>query len=250
MTSKSAFTTRHVRYTKHNAVNSSYLQWQLSQFSRDVGERVLEIGCGVGGIIEAIGPRELVVGLDVEAEVLDAARERLVDRDDVRLELLDVTECSDAAIAELAAERFDTIVCINALEHIRDDVLALQRMERILVPGGRVCLLAPAHLALYGRYDRLDGHYRRYSKRYLRTILLHTGFETVRMHYFNLVGAVGWWVKYRLFSGKSKERKMHGTREFEIMGRLVPVLKRIEAVVKPPFGLSLVAVLEKPNAME
>ena len=54
--------------------------------------------------------------------------------------------------------------------------------------------------------------------------------------------AVGWWIQYRLL-----RRTIHRQGHFQIMNMLLPVLRRIEALRPPPFGLSLVAVLERPE---
>jgi SAM-dependent methyltransferase len=239
-TSEDTIASRVARYARLDRVNHPYLDWQLEQFRPWLGQRILEVGCGVGGIVALLGPRERIVGLDVDPEVLGFARERFADRPECRFALGDIATFSDAELAELAAERFDTIVCINALEHMQDDIGGLRAFERVLTPGGTLALLMPAHNALYGPYDALDGHWRRYDKRYLRTLLRHTRFSELRMHYFNVAGAIGWWLQYRLL-----ERQVHGESQFGRMNRLIPLMRPLEAFWKPPFGLSLVAVCRR-----
>jgi SAM-dependent methyltransferase len=226
------------RYAAFDRANGPYLAWQLEQFAPYLGRRIVEVGVGIGGILERLGRREAILGIDVEPEVLDATRARFVDRPDISLELGDL---ADPALAtRLAAFRPDTIVCINVLEHVRDDLAVLQRLESALAPGGHLCLLVPAHFTLYGPYDRTDGHYRRYSKSHLRVLLSHTGLRVTRLRYFNAPGALGWFVQYRLLG-----RKIHGEGELGLMNRLIPFLRRFEAAIPPPFGLSVVAVCER-----
>ena len=143
-------------------------------------------------------------------------------------------------MAELESQRFDTVVAINVLEHLRDDVGALRSLEGLLEPDGILALLVPAHSWLYGPYDRADGHYRRYSKASLRSALLKTRFRPVKMHYLNAPGAMVWWVRYRLL-----RRSTLGRSQFGGMNAILPVVKRIERLVPPPFGLSLVAVCRR-----
>jgi SAM-dependent methyltransferase len=230
------------RYQLFDRMNRSYCRWQLDQFAPFLGQRILEIGCGVGGIIDLLGPRELIYGLDVEADVLDFAAQRFRDRPECQFQLLDISEADEDSLEKLQDQEFDTIICMNVLEHIRDDIGALQRMEQVLAPGGTLALLVPAHLALYGPYDKVDGHYRRYSKAYLRTILQQTGLRLVRSHYFNAVGALGWWVQYKLL-----RRSIHGEGPLRLMNRLLPLVRATEWIVKPPFGLSLIAVCRKDS---
>jgi SAM-dependent methyltransferase len=172
--------------------------------------------------------------------VLAHARERFRDRPECRFAVTDLGALTDAQRAELAAERFDTIVCINVLEHVRDDVGALLELERLLVHGGTLALLVPAHASLYGAYDRVDGHWRRYGKAHLRTLLSHTRLRVLCLRHFNAAGALGWWVQYRLL-----RKSVHDQSQFGLMNRLIPLLRPLESWVEPPFGLSLVAVCRR-----
>jgi SAM-dependent methyltransferase len=231
---------RLARYVAIERVSGPYLDWQLEQIRPWLGQRVLEVGCGVGGILERLGPRERIVGIDVEADILAAAAERFRDRPEYSLRVRDVGALSDPERAELEAERFDSIVCINALEHMRDDIAMLQTLEQLLTPGGTLAVLVPAHPSLYGPYDKIDGHWRRYGKAELRTLIGHTGLRLERLYYFNSAGAFGWWLQYRVL-----KRSVHGESQFGLMNALVPVLRPLEALVKPPFGLSLVAICRR-----
>jgi len=228
---------RLARYMALDRVTGPYLEWQLDQIRPWLGRRVLEVGCGVGGILARLGSRERVVGVDVEPDILAAAAERFRDRPEYSLRLLDLTTLSAAERSELEAERFDTIVSINALEHVRDDIAMLQTLEQLLVPGGVLAVIVPAHPSLYGAYDRIDGHWRRYGRAELRTLFGHTGLRVERLHYFNSAGALGWWLQYRVL-----RRQVHGESQFGRMNALIPILRPLERLIKPPFGLSVVAV--------
>jgi SAM-dependent methyltransferase len=233
-------TDRLSRYVSRRGVNSPYLRWQLDQFGSNLGRRILEVGCGIGGIIEELGPRDIIYGLDVEPEVVEYAASRFIGRQECRIELLDITTCNDSEIQRLRGLLFDTILCINALEHIHDDALALRRMHSIVTVGGALALLVPAHRALYGAYDRLDGHFRRYDRPALRRLAVAAGFEVEIMQHFNALGAAGWWLQYHLL-----RRCGHGPAHFRVMSWLLPICRGLEGLVTPPFGLSLVAVLRK-----
>ncbi|MFN0054712.1 MAG: class I SAM-dependent methyltransferase [Planctomycetales bacterium] len=235
-----ARTARLERYSSRIGLNAPYLAWQLEAFRSHLGHRILEVGCGVGGIIEQLGPRELIFGVDVEPEVLDYAAERYRDRPECQFELLDLTDSCQSRLDDLRAMRFDTVICINALEHMADDRLAMQRMSWLLPPQGVVALLVPAHPSLFGNYDRLDGHYRRYTRESIGELAAAAGFAILQLRHFNALGAVGWWVQYRLL-----RRAQHGATHFGIMNRLIPACRLLERLAPPPFGLSLIAVLRK-----
>lgn len=225
------------RYRGFDEVNRPYLRWQLEQFEPYLGRRILEVGCGLGGILELIEDAELVYGIDVEAEVLAHAARRCGHRPECRFRLADLTCLSPEDRAELAEQRFDTVLAINVLEHIRDDLGALLEIERLLRPGGILALLVPAHIWLYGPYDRADGHYRRYGKRHLEILLSHTRLRPIRIRYLNAPGALAWWVRYRLLRRSTLE---HG--QLGAMAAVLPLIRAFERIIPPPFGLSVVAV--------
>ncbi|MEP6752774.1 MAG: class I SAM-dependent methyltransferase [Candidatus Dormiibacterota bacterium] len=230
------------RYAMFDEVNAPYMRWQLEQFDPYLGQRVLEVGCGVGSILAQLPRREFVMGVDIEEDLVAYASNRFSGRQGYEFSSLDISSLSTERRSILRGHRFDSIVCINVLEHVKDDRAAIDTMADVVEPGGHVAILVPAHPALYGQYDEMEGHFRRYSRGGLRKLLNRSGLEIVRLHRFNMIGAAGWWIQYRLL-----RRRIHGQGHFRILQTALPVLKTIEARVKPPFGLSLVAVARKPT---
>jgi SAM-dependent methyltransferase len=228
------------RYRVFDEVNAPYLRWQIEQVEPYMGSRLLEVGCGVGGILSQLTPLELVMGIDIEEEEVEFARKRFADRPGFEFALMDIAGLSAEDRAHLKARRFDTVLCINVLEHIKDDAGAIAAMADVLVPGGVLAILVPAHPALYGHYDAMDGHFRRYTKTGLREVLVRSGLGVEQLYRFNFVGAAGWFVQYRVL-----RRKIHQQGHFKVMTAILPALRAVESRVKPPFGLSLVAVARK-----
>lgn len=230
------------RYLLYDEVNAPYLRWQLDQFEPYLGRRVLEVGCGVGAILAQLGTRDLLMGVDIEPELVEFTRRRFARQPGYEFAILDISALSARAQRELKQRHFDTIVCINVLEHIGDDAGALTTMADILVPGGVLALLVPAHPSLFGPYDVTDGHFRRYTKGMLRIELANANLNIERLYHFNSIGAVGWWVQYRLMRRSNQTKS-----DYNVMQTLVPFMSAVEGRVKPPIGMSLVAVARKPR---
>ena len=230
------------RYRVFDEVNAPYLRWQLAQIGDYIGDRVLEVGCGVGSILAQLGSREAVMGIDLEPELIDYVRRRFAAQPNHSFATLDISRLSPVDLAMLKSRRFDSIVSINVLEHVEDDQAAMSAMSRIVAPGGCVSIVVPAHPSLYGAYDEMEGHFRRYSFDGLRRLVTGSGLELVKLHRFNALGAFGWWVQYRLL-----RRTIHGQSHFRVLQTVMPLMRALEGAVKPPFGLSLVAVARKPN---
>lgn len=67
--------------------------------------------------------------------------------------------------------RYDAILYVDVLEHIEDDAAELRKAQRLLAPHGAILVLAAAHPFLYTPFDRALGHWRRYTRSSLRTIV-------------------------------------------------------------------------------
>src|SRR5262245_50856354 len=147
----------------------NYYDWMAAHFVPVLGRRVLDIGGGYGSQLEHVvdGSRS-VLSLDLSADCVAELRRRFSGRDFEAC----VGDISDPALVrELAPRGFDTILCINVLEHIEHDERALAAMAEILRRGGGgLFLLVPAHAFLYGTPDELAGHYRRYTRRHLTAL--------------------------------------------------------------------------------
>jgi hypothetical protein len=61
-------------------------------------------------------------------------------------------------------EYFESILYLDVLEHIENDILEVQKASDLLIVGGKLIILSPAHNSLMSAFDRQIGHYRRYSK--------------------------------------------------------------------------------------
>jgi SAM-dependent methyltransferase len=215
-----------------------YFAWQARTAKQHLGRRVIETGCGTGNFTRYLTDRELVVGMDVVEECVERARGRFAGHPNMQFRYLDV---QDAEFLRLKALRPDTIVCLNVLEHVRDEGLALEHMRQVLIPGGRAVFLLPAFESLYGPIDRNLGHFRRYSKSAWRALAESAGFRVTHLRYFNLIGFFGWWANARIL-----RREAQSASQIDLFDRVaVPVLSRVESWVEPPVGQSIFTVLEK-----
>lgn len=214
-----------------------YNRWIYDRVREGIGQRVLEIGCGTGTITSFMVDRQLVVGIDVVDDYVQATTERFADRPNVVIRRHDLTE----SVEPLRGYRFDSAVSVNVFEHIGDDEAAMKGVYALLEPGGSFTLLVPSHPALLGAFDRDIGHHRRYTKSELRRKLEASGFVVERIRRSNPVGALGWLVNVRLLG----LRRLRGTGLFD---RLVPALRLVDRV-ELPVGLSLIAVARRPAAV-
>lgn len=214
-----------------------YNRWIYDQFAYRLGQRVLEVGSGTGNITQfLLTKNRQVVATDVVANYRAELQSRFTANQNLTISSFDL---SRIAPSEFKANPFDTVVCLNVLEHIEDDQFALRQMHETIKPGGHLALLVPAHQFLFGAFDEAVGHYLRYGKQQLRQRLETAGFQVEALHFFNIAATLPW-----LINGRVLRRAYLPNDQVSLADKLVPLLK-LEKFIGPPFGISLIAIAQK-----
>ena len=213
-----------------------YNDWIIESITPWIGDTVLEVGSGIGNISRYFLDRKKLILTDVQEDYIEKLRERFGDHPNVSFELYNLEE-SDS---HLRNRGIDTIVALNVLEHIKNDVHALREMASILSPGGYLILQLPAHMLLYGSLDRNLDHFRRYSIHDIRQKFDVIGLKTERFFRINMFGAIGWFLCSRIL-----KRKLLPQGPLSLFNLLAPVFMTIERSIPVPFGLSIIAVGRK-----
>ena len=214
-----------------------YNKWIWERLRPFIGQRVLEAGSGSGTMTRFLYGRELIVATDKETPYLDRLRNRFRRKPGIVIERLDLD--SDEAL-ELARYNFDTVTCINILEHANDDVAALRRVHALLQPGGRVVVFAPAGSGIFGTLDKAVGHLRRYDGDQLVAKLKEAGFEVEDVSYQNKIAKFAWWL-----NSKVLHRSALPSAQSRFFDFLVPLFRKIDGQ-RPSSGLSVIAIGRKP----
>jgi SAM-dependent methyltransferase len=211
-------------------------RWMGEAIQPYVGERVLEIGAGIGNVTEWLVPRDLYVASDVNPHYLGYLRNMSLGRPYMKVEHIDV---EDPACFKPWSGTFDTVVCLNVLEHVRDPNLSLENMAGALEPNGRLLLYVPQHQRLYSTLDEVLGHRCRYSRREVTDELARAGFTVESISDFNRFGVLGWW-----WNGIRRKRRNFGRVQMKIFNAMIPLLRNVDRFL-PWSGLGLLLVARR-----
>jgi glycosyltransferase involved in cell wall biosynthesis len=224
----------HILHSLEKARN--FNRWMAEAITPHVGARVLEIGAGIGNITTWLLPRDFYLASDINPHYLDYLRNLSLGKPYLHVDRIDL---EDPACFEPWKGRFDTVVCLNVLEHVRDPLLALRNMYDALEPGGRLVLYVPQGQKLYSSLDEVLGHRTRYDREMLARELRSTGFEIETLRDFNHFGVPGWWL-----NGKILKRRHFSRHQLKIFNMAVPALRRFDSMI-PGRGLGIIAISRK-----
>jgi len=207
----------------------------LGNFQPFLGNSVFEAGCGSGNLTSHLLDRKVLKVVDIDPVHVEAITARFG-----HLENLETSVCDlESPDTYTEAESYDSVLCVNVLEHLDEPYLALKGFHRILRKGGHALVLVPAHDWLFSEADRALQHRKRYSASEVQELLTSAGFEVVKSYEFNRLGVVGWYTNKIL--GRTTITKLQA----RLFGLLLPIAKLVERLTVLP-GLSVVAVARKP----
>ncbi len=137
---------------------------------------VLDFGCGTGGVLDILTDEYTTYGADTSELAIDFCKQR---------NLQNIISIQELQKEKKYENMFDLITVLDVIEHIDDDVSALKDIYPLLKKNGCLFITVPAYQFLYGPYDVLTQHKRRYIKKNLEKVVTLAGFEVVRTSYFN-----------------------------------------------------------------
>jgi SAM-dependent methyltransferase len=212
-----------------------YNAWLAKKLRPHLGQRVLEVGAGIGTMTTLIAPgRELVIALEMDRYYVERLRNLFRNKPNVLPVLADAHHVDWPAMRQ---HRPDSALLSNVLEHIEDDEGVARSICDILPAGGRMVVLVPAIPALFGSMDEAVGHHRRYTRSGIENVLKAAGFSSVTTEWLNFAGIAGWFLNGRVL----RRRAVPGL-QLRVYDRISPVLARLEDQIRVPVGMSLLAV--------
>lgn len=216
----------------------------ISNLSLPAQADILEAGCGTGGNLGMLARYGLVHAMELDETSLGYARGRGIGK--VLWGML-----PDQIPFE--GRKFDLIVLLDVMEHLDEDDKAIASLTSRLNEGGWLVITVPAFQFLYGAHDVIHHHFRRYNKCGLNMVLNGKGLEVTQLSYFNTllfpcVAAVR--LARKLVPARGSDLSGSG---FSVLNRLLSALfsaeRHLLKLAPLPFGVSLVAVCRKKEAM-
>jgi SAM-dependent methyltransferase len=215
----------------------NYYKWLIDEVGSFLGDDVAEIGAGRGNF------SSFLLNTDIKRLIAFEPSENMFASLQRRFQNQERIQIVNAFLHDYpggGTEPFDTAIYINVLEHVADDAKELALVHNCLKTRGHAIILVPALSILYSGYDKQLGHYRRYHRRELMDKVTAAGFTVVEAKYLDFLGVIPWFLAFRVL------RLSLTGGSVALYDRLcIPIVKRIESMLRMPFGKNLLLVAEK-----
>lgn len=213
-------------------------RWMFEQVQPWMKGQILEVGSGIGNISRFFIDEGADITLsDIRTSYCEALRTSFPSRP---VQMLDLVHPQFSTEYAPLLGRFDSAFALNVVEHIEDDVLAMQNLVTLLRPGGTVLILVPAGPWLYNSIDSGLEHFRRYTPSRLQTLFYAAKLSVDRCWMFNALGIPAW-----IYGGWfARKREIEGG-QMNAYDKLVPLARVLDRLSFSRLGLSVIAAGRK-----
>ena len=219
------------------AVAKNFNEWMCSKLEPYSSQKILEIGSGIGNISQFLikNNKDLVLS-DLRNQYIKYLEQKFPKNKIIQLNLVD-PNFQEKYKDHL--NKYQLVFALNVIEHIQDDKLAMENINKLLKPGGFSFILVPAYGFLFNHLDKSLDHFRRYNKKKLKAIM-PKDFKTIKTYYFNFVGILGWFL-----TGTILRKKTIPKSNMRLYNKLVPLFKFIDLILLNKVGLSVINISKK-----
>jgi glycosyltransferase involved in cell wall biosynthesis len=214
----------------------NFNSWLADSIRPYLGTNVIEIGAGFGNLSQKLIPVQSYSATDINILYLEMMQRIKANNPFFKIDFLDINDVSSFVVNN---GQFDTLICLNVIEHLEDDLKIMRNISSLLAPGGRAIVLVPQGAWLYGTLDRVLGHVKRYSKEELLNLGEKAGFKCIKLMNFNRVSTIPWFINGRIFRKQTFNRF-----QIYVLDKIVPFIKNIDELLPWP-STSLIAVFSK-----
>ena len=230
-------------YREMGNLRYDFRNYNLNQMiaSKVKGTSVLDIGCGNGFLLGLLSKSKKVYGIEPNEDLI-----KLTNEINPKLRIY---KGFAEEIDKFITNKVDSILMIDVLEHVKDDILQIKKIHNNLNGGGQFIVVVPAYQFLFGKRDKNNGHYRRYSKKDLIKKLSDNGFRIKFARYWNILGFFPY-LFYEKILKKELNTELRTTKKKGLIKKLINKIlnlwfKYVENNFNFGFGLTIICIAEK-----
>ena len=218
---------------KYFDLAKNYRTYQLDLIKNFIGNKILEIGPGNGEIIEHfINDERKITLIDNDTEMCKVLNEKFKGCENIKILNSEINSVN---------EKFNSILYMDVIEHIENDIDELDRACNLLSDSGKLIIIVPAFNFLFSDFDKDVGHYRRYYKKNFLEYTKNKKLKILSLKYFDSIGFFILCLS-KLLNFKGRNNAVIGIKVWNL---LMPLSRLIDKLFFHQFGKSLICVIQK-----
>ena len=211
-----------------------HINYCLKFIKKYLKGNILEVGAGCGSFtknyLDQIENNKITL-TELDKKNIDDLKERFKNNKNI--------EVSDKSIEKIQ-NKFDTILYLHVLEHIKNDITEIKNAIDKLNDGGIIIFMVPAHQKIYSNLDKAVGHYRRYSGEFFSKTLI--SLERINFKYLDAIGYFLYFLNKIFFKKETYPSKF---KIFLWDKVFTPITIIVDFFLRYKFGKCIIAVYKK-----
>ena len=211
-----------------------HINYCLKFIKKYLKGNILEVGAGCGSFtknyLDQIENNKITL-TELDKKNIDDLKERFKNNKNI--------EVSDKSIEKIQ-NKFDTILYLHVLEHIKNDKTEIKNAIDKLNDGGIIIFMVPAHQKIYSNLDKAVGHYRRYSGEFFSKTL--NSLERINFKYLDAIGYFLYFLNKIFFKKETYPSKF---KIFLWDKVFTPITIIVDFFLRYKFGKCIIAVYKK-----
>ena len=213
----------------------NWRKYQFKIISKYIQRNVLEVGPGTGNNLKYYKNKASTITLlEINKKLARSLKKKFYKNKKIKILNFNIHSIK---------KKFDTIMYMDVLEHIKTDKKEIKKAINLLNPGGYLIIFVPAFQILYSNFDRDIGHVRRYRKFFFFNLAKKYKIKLIELKYFDSIGFI-FAIINRLVGTNNQNNVGLGIK---IWNNFIFLSKFFDFILKNMFGKSLLCVLKKDD---
>jgi len=194
---------------------------------------LLEVGAGIGSFTSNyLNHHQKILVSDLDEKNIDILKKKFSESKNVMIIKSSIKEIN---------KKFNTIMYLNVLEHIKNDTDEIKFALNKLNAGGHLIILVPAHQKLFTKFDEAVGHHRRYNISFFK-LTKFENTEIERLIFLDLFGYILYFFNKIFFKEEIYPSKFKIFLWDKIFS---PITILLDFITRYKFGKNILCIYKK-----
>jgi len=197
-----------------------------------INGNILEVGAGIGSFTKLYENQHQNITLsESDKDFCDLLNDKFKNKNNIKI--------TNQFIKEIN-QKFETIIYLNVLEHIEDDIAEVKMAYEKLEKNGHLIILVPAHQKIYSKFDKAVGHFRRYEINFFKDKL--SMFNLIKLIQLDCCGYLLYHLNNLIFQKDVYPSKF----KIFIWDKIfTPMTIVLDFLLKYKFGKNILCIIKK-----